>query len=78
MQDAIAFTDEDLREVRIPHDDPVVILLTIVNYDVKKNLIDNGSSKNILFYDAFQRIKLPYDQLQKINAPLVRFIESSI
>ena len=40
--------------------------------------MDNGSSMNILFYDAFQRMKSPSHRLQPINAPLVGFIENSI
>ena len=77
-QDVIAFTDEDLREVWIPHDDPIIVFLMIANFNVKKILVDNGSSMVILFYGAFQRIKLSYDQLQKINALLVGSIESSV
>ena len=52
-QDAIACTDEDLRKIWIPHDDPIVISLTIMNYDAKRILVDNGSLADILFYDAF-------------------------
>ena len=77
-QDTIVFTDEDLRKVRTPHNDPVIVSLIIANYDVKRILVDNRSSVDILFYDAFQRMQIPYGQLQKINAPLVGFIVSSI
>ena len=54
-QDFIIFTDEDLKELRTPHDDPIVVSLTVANYDVKCILIDNGSSADILFYDTFIR-----------------------
>ena len=74
MQDAITLFEDDLREVRIPHDDYVVILLTILNYDITRILANNRSSVDILFYDAFQRMKLPYEQLHKINSSLVEFI----
>ena len=76
-REIIAFTEENLKEVRVLHDDPIIISLTIANFNVKKILVDNGSLTNILFYDTFQRMKLSYDQLQKINAPLVRFTRSS-
>ena len=33
---------------------------------------------DILFYNAFQRMQLPYDQLQKINVSLVEFTINSI
>ena len=76
--EVIAFTEEDLQEVRIPHDDPVIILLTIANFNVKRILVDNGSSADILYYDAFQKIKLPCNQILPISAPLVGFIRSSV
>ena len=43
--------------------DPVVILLTIVNQDVKRILVDNESSTDILYYDAFVRMSLSVAQL---------------
>ena len=46
------------RKLQTSHDDLVVIFLTITKYDFKRVLIDNGSSTDILFYDAFQRMRL--------------------
>ena len=60
------------------HDDPLVISLVIAKHDVKRVLVDNESFADILFYDAFQRMKLPSHRLQPINAPLVEFTKSSI
>ena len=40
--------------------------------------MDNGSSVDILFYDAFQRMKLPSHQLHPINVPLVDFTRNYI
>ena len=53
MQGNIIFTTYDMREVCFPHDDPIVIFLTIANFDVKIILVDNKSSIDIVFYDAF-------------------------
>ena len=44
---------------------------------IKKILIDNKSSVNILFYVAFSKINLA-DQLKQVGTPLVRFLESSV
>ena len=57
--DAITFTDKDARGIQTFHDDAVVISLIIANYDVKRVLVDNGSSANMLFYEAFQKMNLP-------------------
>ena len=67
-----------MRDVRILHDDPIVILLTIANYDVKMILVDNESSVDILFNDCFQKMKVSFRQVQKINVSLVGFIGSSV
>ena len=69
---------QDIIEVRVSHDNAVVISLTIANYNVKRILVDNRSLADILYYDVFQKIKLPYSQLQPISAPLVRFTGSSV
>lgn len=53
----INFFDDDLQEIQIPDDDLVVILAMIGNYNVKRILIDNGSSSKVLFYDAFVKAK---------------------
>lgn len=56
--DVISFSDNDIKRVRTPHDDVVVISLMIANYDVKRVLVDNESSVNMLFHDVFQRMRL--------------------
>uniref|UniRef100_A0A2N9H8G2 Retrotransposon gag domain-containing protein n=1 Tax=Fagus sylvatica TaxID=28930 RepID=A0A2N9H8G2_FAGSY len=39
----ISFSDSDLHDVQLPHNDPLVITLRIGNYDVKRVLVDQGS-----------------------------------
>ena len=53
QDDVIIFTDEDAWKIQTPHDDAVVVSTTIANYDVKRILVNNGSSTNILFYSIF-------------------------
>ena len=52
--------------------------MTIVNYDVKKFLIDNKNFVDILYYDAFQKIKISNEQLKRANALLVGFYDNLI
>ena len=78
IEDPIIFFAKKLNEPSTPQDDPIVVSLTIAKYDVHHILIDNESSTDILFYDAFVRMKIHRAQLQKINAPLVDFIGSSV
>ncbi|KAK6148019.1 hypothetical protein DH2020_018931 [Rehmannia glutinosa] len=42
--ESITFTDEDLEGILTPYDDLMIISLTIANYEVKRVLVDNGSS----------------------------------
>ena len=51
--DVISFFDADITRVLTPHNDVVIISMTIANYNVKKILIDNKNSIDVLFYNAF-------------------------
>ena len=72
-EQAITFMDEDAARIHHPHDDAIVITLLIVDYTTRRVLVDNGSSANILYYPAFQQMKLGRDQLRLVNSPLVGF-----
>ena len=58
IDDVITFFENDLQGVQTPHDDAVVVSSTITKYDVKRILVDNGSSTNVLFYAIFSRMDL--------------------
>ena len=65
--------DEDAERIHHPHDDAIVITLLIADYTTKRVLVDNGSSADILYYPAFQQMRLGWDQLRPVNSPLVGF-----
>ncbi|KAK3023914.1 hypothetical protein RJ639_043457 [Escallonia herrerae] len=69
----ITFSDDDSKGIKTPHDDPLVVTIKAGNFDVKRVLIDNGSSAEILFHDAFEKMNIPTDRLQKMEAPLYGF-----
>ena len=72
-EQAITFIDEDAERIHHPHDDAIVITLLIADYTTRRVLVDNGSSIDILYYPAFQLMKLGRDQLRPMNSPLVGF-----
>ena len=72
-EQAITFTDENAKRIHHPHDDAIVITLLIADYTTRKVLVDNGSSADILYYPAFQQMRLGRDQLHPVNFPLVGF-----
>jgi len=72
-EQAITFTDENAERVHHSHDDVIFITLLIVDYTIRRVLVDKGSSADILYYPAFQQMRLGQDQLLPINSPLVGF-----
>ena len=72
-EQAITFTDEDAERIHHPHDDAIVITLLITDYTTRRVLVDNGSSVDILYYPAFQQMRLGREQLHPLNSPLVGF-----
>ncbi|KAK3017191.1 hypothetical protein RJ639_007842 [Escallonia herrerae] len=69
----ITFFDDDSKGIKTPHDDPLVITIKAGNFDVKRVLIDNESSAEILFHDAFKKMNIPTDHLRKMDTPLYGF-----
>ena len=55
----ISFSDEDLDHVQLPHDDALVITGLVANREVHRILVDNGSSTDILFFKAFEKMGIP-------------------
>ena len=52
------FSEEDAKGVKQPHDDPLVIMLTIEGFNTRRIFMDNGSSTNIIYLSAFQQLKI--------------------
>ena len=70
---AIIFMDEDARRLHHPHDDAIIITLTIANYTTRRVLIDNESSIDILYYPTFQQMRINKELLRPVNVPLIGF-----
>ena len=70
---AIIFTYEDARRLHHPHDDAIVITLTIANYTTRRVLVDNGSSADILYYLTFQQMRIKKELLHPVNVSLINF-----
>ncbi|XP_030970380.1 uncharacterized protein LOC115990723 [Quercus lobata] len=52
----IGFSEEDAQRLHHPHDDALVVNLRVGDYNMHRVLVDNGSSADILYYTAFQRL----------------------
>ena len=69
----IGFSEEDARRLHHPHDDALVINVRVGDYNVHRMLVDNGNSANIIYYPAFQQMRINRARLTPTNAPLVGF-----
>ncbi|XP_057721038.1 uncharacterized protein LOC130935349 [Arachis stenosperma] len=60
----ISFTKEDGQGVIPEHDDPVVITMILANAHLHRTLVDQGSSVDILFKPAFDKLGLDERELR--------------
>ena len=63
------FSEEDAREVKQPHDDPLVIMIMIEGFNNKRVLVDNGSSADIIYLSTFQQLKVEQKRLRPFESP---------
>ncbi|XP_013594346.1 uncharacterized protein LOC106377622 [Brassica napus] len=56
--DEISFTTKEQEKVLAPHHNALVVSLTVANCLVRRILVDNGSSSNIVFQTAYQDLGL--------------------
>jgi hypothetical protein len=40
----------------MPHDDALVVIMTVANHAIHRILVDNGSSVDILYWPAFKQM----------------------
>jgi hypothetical protein len=74
----LSFSKEDTRGVVMPHDDALVVTVTIANHSIHRILVDNGSSADILYWLAFQHMGIERDRIKPFGSPLVRFGEEQV
>ena len=69
----VGFSEEDAQRLHHPHDDALVVSIRVRDYNTCRVLVDNGSSVDILFYLAFQQMRIGKERLVPTNAPFVGF-----
>lgn len=57
----------------MPHHNVVVIRISIANLIVRRVLVDNGSSANVLFFDTFKNMQLDERMLRRKTVTLIGF-----
>ncbi|XP_075655023.1 uncharacterized protein LOC142625217 [Castanea sativa] len=74
----IVFSKRDGRGIRQPHDDPLVIMLRVEEFNIHRILINNGSSADIIYLPAFQQMKMDKKRIRPFTSSLVSFIGDRI
>ena len=69
----LGFSEEDKKGTLQPHDDALVVTNRIVCYDVKRVLVDQGSSAEIMYPDLYKGISLKPEDLERYDSPLMGF-----
>nr|GMC82149.1 uncharacterized protein LOC109183154 [Ipomoea batatas] len=72
-QESITFSDSDLSGKGIQSHDALVISMGINGTEVRRILVDTGSSVNIMYYDVFVKLGFAHYQLRQVKTPLVGF-----
>ena len=73
LDTSITFFDSDLGGCQHPHDDPLVVHVVVANKTIHRVLVDNGSSADIIFVSAFDKMGIGRERLEPVNTHLRGF-----
>ncbi|XP_023870545.1 uncharacterized protein LOC111983120 [Quercus suber] len=69
----LSFSDEEKAGTIQPHDDALVVTLSVGGYDVRRVMVDQGSCVEIMYPDLYKGLHLKPENLTAYNSPLVSF-----
>ena len=73
LDNTITFSDSDLEGCQHPYDDPLVVHAIVANTTVHRVFIDNGSSADIIFASAFDKMGIGREKLEPVSTHLRGF-----
>ena len=78
LDTTISFSDSDLEGCQHPHDDPLVIRPVVANKAIHRVLVDNGSSTDIIFASAFDKMGIGREKLEPVSTHLRGFSREKV
>ena len=78
LDTAITLSDSYLEGCQHPHDDPLVIKVVVANKTIHRVLVDNGSSADIIFMSAFDKIGIGREKLEPASIHLRGFSREKV
>ena len=78
LDTSITFSDSDLEGCQHPHDDPLVVRAVVANKTVHRVLVNNGSSADIIFASAFDKMGIGRERLEPVNTHLRGFSREKV
>ena len=73
LDTSITFSDSDLEGCQHPHDDLLVVRAVVANKTVHLVLVDNGSSADIIFASAFDKMGIGREKMEPVSTHLRGF-----
>ena len=70
LDTAITFSDSDLEGCQHTHGDPLVIKAVVAKKIIHRVLVDNGSSADIIFESAFDKMGIGREKLKLTSTHL--------
>ncbi|XP_038715058.1 uncharacterized protein LOC120008756 [Tripterygium wilfordii] len=74
----ISFIDNEATQLLNPHHDALVISILVANYTIKRVLVDNGSSTNVLFLSCLKAMEIDESHIVGRSTILLGFNEEQV
>ena len=78
LDTSITFSYSDLEGCQHPHHDPLVIRAVVANKTVHRVLVDNGSSADIIFASAFDKMGIRREKMELVSTHLQGFSSEKV
>ncbi|XP_058068779.1 uncharacterized protein LOC131218114 [Magnolia sinica] len=74
----LTFTEDNVCRIHHPHNDSLVVTMTVANHKVYRILVDTESSADIIYLEAFERMGIPRSRLRPVKTPLHGFARERV